>query len=465
MTDTPSALHARAKALKASGQRADAIDVYQELTRRAPNDRIAWHNLASTLGDAGRHDEADAAARQAQRLGLNAGETWLVRARSLMALGRFEDAAAAFRETLARKPADPTLHREFAQFVWMRTGDRAQAVERFQAALAAHPDDLALRLALAHVLRQTGDGDGGLALTLDAARRAPRSALVLTAAAFAALAAGAVETGLDHARRAADIAPQDNRARLALVQALLAAGAAREAAEAAQDLRQRTPRDQYVIALQATAWRLLGDPRYEALYDYDRVVRAQPLTPPRPWPSVAAYVADLAAALTARHAFTAHPFDQSVKGAGSQLTHIEAMDDPALQAWPQAVAGPVRAYAQSLGAAADDPRLSDAGLAQGLKTWSVRLAAGGWHTNHVHPAGWMSSACHILVPPTLAHGPDGWLKFGEPGVATTTPLEAEYWVRPEAGVIVLFPSYVWHGVAPVSGDAPRITIAMDVAQG
>ena len=35
---------------------------------------------------------------------------------------------------------------------------------------------------------------------------------------------------------------------------------------------RRGPTDQYATALLATAWRLAGDARYKALYDYDRLV-------------------------------------------------------------------------------------------------------------------------------------------------------------------------------------------------
>jgi hypothetical protein len=34
-------------------------------------------------------------------------------------------------------------------------------------------------------------------------------------------------------------------------------------------------------------------------------------------------------------------------------------------------------------------------------------------------------------------------------------------VKPEAGKLVLFPSYMWHGVEPFESDAPRLTVAFD----
>jgi hypothetical protein len=56
----------------------------------------------------------------------------------------------------------------------------------------------------------------------------------------------------------------------------------------------------------------------------------------------------------------------------------------------------------------------------------------------------------------------GTLTFGEPSIATTPPLQTEHAIRPEIGMLVLFPSYFWHGTVPVTGDQTRLTVAFDV---
>ena len=90
-------------------------------------------------------------------------------------------------------------------------------------------------------------------------------------------------------------------------------------------------------------------------------------------------------------------------------------------------------------------------------SWSVRLHTSGFHTNHVHPRGWISSACYIELPDGMsdARTQDGVLTFGEPGIATTPVLSAEYSVRPSVGLLVLFPSYFWHGTVPFRSSQAR----------
>jgi hypothetical protein len=56
---------------------------------------------------------------------------------------------------------------------------------------------------------------------------------------------------------------------------------------------------------------------------------------------------------------------------------------------------------------------------------------------------------------------EGVLTFGEPSMATTPALTAEYSVRPSVGLLVLFPSYFWHGTVPFCSIQSRLTVAFD----
>ena len=98
--------------------------------------------------------------------------------------------------------------------------------------------------------------------------------------------------------------------------------------------------------------------------------------------------------------------------------------------------------------------------------WSVQLRRDGFHVNHVHPKGWISSAYYVSVPEEVRDTQlkSGWLKFGEPRypVPTATP---DFTVQPAAGMLVLFPSYLWHGTTAIQGETPRTTIAFDALPG
>lgn len=458
-------LNEKAKALKAAGRLAEAVAVHQEAARLAPGDGIALHNLAATLGDAGRNAEAAQTAKQALATGLDAPETWLVLARALLSLERLDEAENAYRQVIRRRPTDSSAHREFAQLIWMLSGDVRKALASLDRAIERFPDDIGLSLTRAHVLGQTGDAEGEYAEVLEALSRSGGAPPVQYAAANSALAAGKYEAAINHARAALAGMPRDMNARQAYCRALLAAGEAGEACKIAEALHEEFPTDQLHIALLATAWRILGDERYHALYDYESFVIPGELAAPAGWSSRADYLEDLVAALDRHHRFATHPFSQSVRH-GSQLASINMIDEPALKAYAESAAQPISRYIETVGTGPDPLRRRNKGRYEIITAWSIRLPASGFHIDHVHPQGWLSSACHLRLPETTDSDPRaGWLKFGEPGIPTAPKLEAEHFIKPQEGVLVIFPSYMWHGTVPFEGNRTRLTVAIDISPG
>ncbi|CAN5284923.1 hypothetical protein BH09PSE2_BH09PSE2_25450 [soil metagenome] len=188
------------------------------------------------------------------------------------------------------------------------------------------------------------------------------------------------------------------------------------------------------------------------------------LEPPAGWGDLTAFLSDLSAALTRLHTTRTHPVGQSVRGGTQTTRNLLTIDDPAIRGLFRALDAPIRRHIAGLGEGSDPLRRRNLVGYAYAGAWSVRLRAGGGrHADHVHPAGWLSSACYIDVPHG-AQGEDraGWIRFGEPGTPTRPPLEAEHFVRPEPGRLVLFPSYMWHGVTPFSGEEPRLTVAFDL---
>ena len=185
-------------------------------------------------------------------------------------------------------------------------------------------------------------------------------------------------------------------------------------------LRQIAPLEQQVVARLATAWRLMGDPRYRTLYDYDNLVRPYVIDTPPGWADLTAYLADLAAALKALHAFETHPFDQSLRGGSQTSQDLGRVKERAVRAFFQAIDGPIRRYMEEVGPGDDILRQRNTHQYYLNGTWSVMLRPNGFHIDHTHPSGWLSSACYIELPEAVEkEGREGWIKFGEPGIPTS----------------------------------------------
>jgi uncharacterized protein (TIGR02466 family) len=117
-----------------------------------------------------------------------------------------------------------------------------------------------------------------------------------------------------------------------------------------------------------------------------------------------------------------------------------------------------------LGQGSDPHRDRNTGAYRIDGAWSVRLKPGGFHKDHFHVQGWLSSAFYVETPDVALDRPDreGWLRFGQPPVQVEPPLAADHFVRPKRGRLALFPSYMWHGTVPFTTDERRMTMAFDV---
>ena len=95
-------------------------------------------------------------------------------------------------------------------------------------------------------------------------------------------------------------------------------------------------------------------------------------------------------------------------------------------------------------------------------SWSVLLQKQGFHKNHYHSEGWISGPYYNQIPNAVEGNGEGWIEFGIPEFNMRDKLEADYVVKPKDGLLVLFPSYFWHGTRPFTTNETRMTVAFDV---
>jgi len=450
----------RSMALKQIGRNDEALEAVHLAINQEP--RAIWlhHNLAGLLGDMGRASEAEAAAREAFRLGGDAPETWLVLGRALLGQNRIEEAEAALRHAVQRRPQYAEALNELAQLVWMRDGDKAAAVAVFDAAIALDGQAaMAVRTFKARMLDYLDDPTAAYqTLTsgpLDVVGH-------LTAAQIAM--AQAPEVSVQHLKTIAKGEVGSAwPVRLTTAECMIAIGEPARALSVLMPMRAEKPLDQYLVALEATALRQSGDPRYHEIYDYDRATGVDTIQAPPGWGNLPDFLSDLASTLTGLHKLKTHPVGQSLRGGSQTTAPLARSDDPVIRAFFTAIDPVIRSHIERLRQAPELIRSRITGNYDFAGSWSVWLRPNGFHASHVHPQGWISSAFYVDVPAVSA-GDDrqGWLKFGEPPPQLCTGLPAERFVQPRPGSLALFPSYMWHGTQPFSGPDRRMTIAFDV---
>lgn len=448
---------------KAIGRYDAALIADRKATTLYPESGVAWHNLAATLGDTGQAAEARYAAERALAAQLDAPETWLVYARALLLLSELGAAEKAFRQALRRRPSYVDAAVELARLIWMHSGNVDAAVAPLDAAWHAGAAETPVVLARARLFK-AGGAEREARATLEAAlQRRPDDVLLLLAVAQAALEGGDVDYGASLASRAEALAPDDVSAKLSLVSLLLAQGDGERALVRARRAIELEPDNQAAWGWLATAARATGEPIYRRLYDYDRFVRSFELAAPHGW-GREAWLRDLAAALRRLHPLSFHQPEQTVRGGVQTMIELSTLDDPVIQTFFVAIESPIRSYLSTVGEDPSHPLIRRNTQRYRLSgSWSVLLRPHGYHVDHFHPRGWISSAFYVEVPEGAlgSETREGWIRFGQPPFRTVPPMEAEHFVRPAPGRLVLFPSYMWHGTVPFTTPESRLTIAFD----
>jgi tetratricopeptide (TPR) repeat protein len=457
-----SALHVAAYA--ALGRQNEAVAHYGRLVDLAPDNHIAAHSLAVALNAANLPEEGERVAAQALRRTRPTAALHLTHARSLITLERFEQAELALRECVRLEPRLAEAHNSLAQLIWMRSGDVLESTRALDQALEKYEHDDALWATKAALLQGAGDARGAYACLATRAARPQPSPNLLIRAGLAALEFEPA-SALRLAEQALRAQPNNPTARKLLCGAYLGVGDGGAAMAECATLLAATPDDQYLIAMQTTALRLLNDPRYELACDYDKMLLSQFLETPPGWPDLGSFLTELSAHLNTLHNPHGHRLLYQSLRQGTETTQdLSRSADPVIRALFHAFDAPIARYRDYIGFGTDALRRRNRGASRYNGGWSVRLHRAGYHTSHVHPRGWISSACYIQLPDSMTAGrcAEGILSFGAPGMITTPALEAELSVRPELGQLVLFPSYFWHGTLPFQSEQPRLTVAFDV---
>jgi tetratricopeptide (TPR) repeat protein len=226
---------------------------------------------------------------------------------------------------------------------------------------------------------------------------------------------------------------------------------------------QQTPNSQFLYALAATLQRKRGQP-YKGLYDYEVFIQSYDLGPPPGYASIDEFNQALKACLKRQHCFKSEPLNQSLRQGTQTDQDLFLVDEPVLRSFFDLLEDPITQYMQKIGFDSQHPfKRRNTGRYRINGAWSVQLFPHGHHVNHVHPMGWISSSYYVDVPDVAKDQEEkqGWIKFGEPDIPSLN-LSPEKYIEPKGGRLVLFPSYMWHGTIPFTGQQRRLTLPFDV---
>lgn len=442
----------------------NAIDYYQQAVSINPNYVNALHNLGLCYKYLEQAETAISYYKRAQSLAPQLAEIDLNYGNALFELGRYDEAESRYQSAVRKAPLLITAHETLSELYW-QLGQRHKIEESYRHAMKTAPDHAGLRLSLVRLLTAAGEFDSAKSLASDSLARCPGPELYQAQGKLFA-------NELDYPR-----ARDSLHRSLSMEYSLEAAqdlgkvhileGNYNQALELLNAAQQRVPDDQLNWALKGLCWRLSEDPRYQWLIDYEKHIRAYVLPVPPGYSSLETFLEELEDVLVKMHSTKFSPSQQTLKHGTQTPGRLLYKKHPLIQCYKALLAEVVHEYVDQLPEDSEHPllrRKSHDFIFAG--SWSVKLSSGGFHVNHVHPQGWISSACYISMPtqPSAMVGPDAGIKFGESGLGLGEREVIERVIHPEAGQLVLFPSYTWHGTYSFECEQNdyRLTAPFDV---
>lgn len=275
-----------------------------------------------------------------------------------------------------------------------------------------------------------------------------------------------LELARDHLQAAADAMPENNRWQVDLASVLIQLGNYEDAFKKLEHAGQQLPDNQEIWAYKGLCWRLTSDERFYWLYD-ERLIDYRPLPIPTGFDNSEHFFCSLAESLSKLHTASRQPLDQSVAGGTQSMGNLFVQRDPVIQAYRTALYQRIQDFLHGLPKGdvqhpfyrrlRDDFRFAGA--------WSVSLLGDGYHTNHVHPEGWLSGPCYVEVPSECCPedvNQQGWVILGETSLNLGDREKVLRAICPSVGMSLLFPSYMWHGTRPFTSTQRRVTAPIDV---
>ncbi len=376
------------------------------------------------------------------------------RANILCELSRMDEAEALLAGMIKRNPDNDEAHLSYNKLLYSMKRD-----EKFLASYDSAPQTTSLQLGRASLLATAGRADEARDIYAGILAQEPGNQEAVTG-----MAEGLSKLGR-HAEAVSALETALARAPDSLVLITGLAGAAlqdrdpQKAAAMAQKVLARAPHDQLALALLGAAWRLMDDDRHEALNGYDDLIQLFDLEPPDGFSGMAEFNAALNGLLDGLH--NSRRDIQSLRRGSQTYGALFSARHELVEKLRRRINEAMDRYIAAIKPDAAHPFAGRRG--QGFRyqgSWSSRLSNQGYHVNHIHHQGWISSSYYVDVPDAAKDktAQEGWIKFGEP--AFDIGLKPRRTIQPAPGRLVLFPSYMWHGTIPFHGQA-RTTIAFD----
>lgn len=444
-----------------------AIKALETSLRIQPGYLRAIHNLGTVYREEGRHEEA----RDCFNFVLNNKpdqvETWEAIGSLYHSTEDFDRAIVAYHKLLALEPENTKIHRVLNNMMW-ETGHHQGFLGSYIRAMQDRPESSKIIVAYAEELAIGGQFDRAISLVEDALDRQGKYPELYHSLAHLKLKSGDRESARHLLEKTLQMVTGNYEYYTDFAELLLEEGEYEYALKQTELAEKINPDYQKIWAIKGDCWRLLGDERYHWLCDYENLVQPMEIRVPDGFASIDDFNQALEETLDRLHITDVNPRDQTLIGGTQTVGDLYLNRTPIIRKLRDAVLDTALRYIAALPDDDNHPHLRR--KTEFLKfagAWSVRLQSAGFHVNHYHPEGWISGPYYVKLPKeVMSSSADGerpgWVNFGASRHGPEEARKPARIIKPQAGLQVFFPSYMWHGTNAFQSDEIRMTAPCDI---
>lgn len=442
---------------------AKALPHFRKYLKRRPDD-VAALNMASFA--AFQSDHADIALgwlNTAKEAAPDDPQTFYNLGLVSQSVGRYEEAANAYRRAAELDPYLASAHYNLGT-VLTQLGLLNDAIAAFDKAIEAEPEHGKALSSKAYILRTNGKADEAVAVYGRAASILFGDSEVLVGLGKSLQDAGRVTEAASTFARAVDANPHDPEAISNLAIALIQGDEAEDAVAACDVFLAHHPASTSVLAAKSVALNECGQTvAVKQLVDLDRYVT--PLRHERApsFKTIDAFNAAMVEHVSAHPTLIVSPSSHATR-LGKHTADLTVKPKGPVAAFEKMIGNGIDEFVQRLGSDSDLPFIAHRPRKWHLAIWAIVLEGEGYQIPHIHRSAWLSGVYYAQVPDIVQdEGQAGWIEFGEPepDYHSSVPSVTRR-IQPEPGLMVLFPSYIFHRTIPFESDQTRISIAFDV---
>ena len=457
-----------ARLLAESGDAAGARAVLQDCAAKSPDDPTLAYEMGRTALLLGDPEAAAEALGRAAELAPKAPPVFGALGVAYQMLGDGESARAAYETAieLGSRDADDyfnlgTVHMNAARY--------DAAMPLLARAGELNPGHQPAFASLGILRARSLDYAGAVAPLKRALELAPDDARVVNDLVYALAAAGEAAEGVKVCERFLKLHPEVVQLYPQLAFAHMRAGDPEAAIGACDEALRRGRHPTPALSVKSAALNELGR-RDEAafLLDFTRLIQVVRPAPPPGYASMAAFNQALVQYLLDEPSLTYAKTNRTMEKGRGTLELFDGREHGAALALKGLIEAAARQYMTDHPRDAGHPYLADPPARLEAKCWGNVYDREGRQFVHCHPTAWLSGVYYPALPATMKNAPAGsragWIEFGRPLHRLESSDEPPvHLVKPEEGLMVLFPSYFGHQTMPVTDcDEKRVSIAFDL---